>query len=170
MGYFSIAIPLIFFVWGYTTLKNTDKKLALNISNFLLISGLMLSSLFGVLRFDGLFANHYELAGNIGDFFGSALGRLFGVLGTLILLSTGLFVSLFIAFDLRFRRLRGYLAKLFKKSEEKIRVNIEDKKVKNLEKIKKLKVPKKKDIEEQEDEKASSEFESGSLFAQPEDA
>jgi S-DNA-T family DNA segregation ATPase FtsK/SpoIIIE len=147
LGYFSIAIPFICFVWGYTILRNTEKKLALNISNFLLISGLLLSSLFGVLRFDGLFSNHYELAGNIGDFFGSALGRLFGVLGTLIILSTGIFISLFIAFDLRFRALRGFLAGLFRKSEEKIKINLEDKKERNLEKIKKLKIPKKKSEE-----------------------
>jgi len=152
LGYFSIVIPLMFFVWGYTILKNGEKKLALNISNFFIISGIILATFFGVLRFDELFVNQYELAGNIGDFFGAAIGRLFGVLGSIIILVTAMFIALFIAFDLRFRSLRAYLAKLFEKSEEKIKINIEEKKNKNLEKIKKLKIPKKKKSESEETE------------------
>ena len=57
----------------------------------------MLATFFGVLRYDELFVNQYELAGNIGDFFGAALARLFGVLGGIIILITGMFIALFIA-------------------------------------------------------------------------
>ena len=148
LGYFSIVFPLIFFVWGYTILRDTDRKLALNISNFFLLAGLLISTFFGVLRFDELLVNNYEFAGNIGDFFGAAIGRLFGVLGSIIILSTLMFIALFIAFDLRFRLVRNYLAKYFTKSEEKIRINLEEKKEKNLDKIKKLKIPKKKKNED----------------------
>lgn len=144
LGYFSIVIPIVLFIWGYTILKNGDTKLALNISNFFLISGILLATFFGVLRFDKLLTDHYELAGNIGDFFGAALSRLFGMLGSIIILATAMFISLFIAFDLRFRTVRNYIAKMFEKSEEKIKINIEEKRNKNLEKIKNLKVPKKK--------------------------
>lgn len=144
LGYFSIVIPIVLFIWGYTILKNGDTKLALNISNFFLITGILLAAFFGVLRFDKLFTDHYELAGNIGDFFGAALSRLFGMLGSIIILATAMFISLFIAFDLRFRTLRNYIAKMFEKSEEKIQINIEEKRNKNLDKIKNLKVPKKK--------------------------
>ena len=144
LGYFAIVVPIVFFVWGYTILKNTDRKLALNISNFFLIAGLLFSTFFGVLRFDDFFVNQYEFAGNIGDFFGAALGRLFGVLGSLIILSTSMFIALFIAFDLRFRSIRNYVASLFEKSEETIKNNLEEKKEKNLDKIKKLTIPKKK--------------------------
>ncbi|MCB9206822.1 MAG: DNA translocase FtsK [Ignavibacteriales bacterium] len=150
LGYFSIVIPIICFVWGYTILKNTERKLALNISNFFLIAGIILAAFFGVLRYDQLFVNQYELAGNIGDFFGAALGRLFGVLGSLILLSTGMFIALFIAFDLRFRLLRTYISKLFEKPKETVKINLEEKKNKNLEKIKNLKIPKKKVEKEEE--------------------
>jgi DNA segregation ATPase FtsK/SpoIIIE, S-DNA-T family len=144
LGYFSVVIPIIFFVWGYTILKNSERKLALNISNFFIISGILLATFFGILRFDELFVNQYEFAGNIGDFFGAALGRLFGVLGGIIILATAIFIALFIAFDLRFRYLRAYFSKLFEKSEENIKINVEQKKNKNLEKIKKLTIPKKK--------------------------
>lgn len=150
LGYFSVVIPFICFVWGYTILKNSDKKLSINISNFFVISGLLLASFFGVLRYDELFVNQYELAGNIGDFFGAALGRLFGVLGSIIILATGIFIALFIAFDLRFRAIRNFIAKKFEKSEDKIRINIEEKKNKNLEKIKNLRISKKKNAKLQE--------------------
>jgi len=151
LGYFSVVIPFICFIWGYTILKSTDKKLSLNISNFFLISGILLATFFGVLRYDELFVNQYEVAGNIGDFFGAALGRLFGVLGSIIILATGMFIALFIAFDLRFRAVRAYIAKKFEKSDDKIRINIEEKKNKNLEKIKNLKIPKKKKAEPKEE-------------------
>ena len=152
LGYFSVVIPFICFIWGYTILKNSDKKLSINISNFFVISGLLLATFFGVLRYDELFVNQYELAGNIGDFFGAALGRLFGILGSIIILATGIFIALFIAFDLRFRAVRAYIAKKFEKSDDKIRVNIEEKKNKNLEKIKNLKIPKKKNSEPQDED------------------
>ena len=61
LGYFSIVIPIILFIWGYTTLKDADKRLALNLTNFFLIFGVILSTLFGVLRLNptpGLFENH----------------------------------------------------------------------------------------------------------------
>jgi S-DNA-T family DNA segregation ATPase FtsK/SpoIIIE len=144
LGYFSIVLPIVCFVLGYTVLKNSDRKLAINISNFFIVFGLLLATFFGVLRFDQLFIDQYEFAGNIGDFFGAALGRLFGLLGSIIILVTGMFIALFIAFDLRFRALRAFIAKKFAKSEDKIRINLEEKKNKNLEKIKSLTIPKKK--------------------------
>lgn len=152
LGYFSVVIPFVCFIWGYTILKNSDKKLSINISNFFVISGLLLSTFFGVLRYDELFVNQYELAGNIGDFFGAALGRLFGVLGSVIILATGIFIALFIAFDLRFRAIRTYITKKFEKSDDKIRINIMEEKNKNLEKIKNLKIPKKKNVDHQDAE------------------
>jgi len=62
-----------------------------------------------------------------------------------------MFIALFIAFDLRFRAVRAYIAKKFEKSDDKIRINIEEKKNKNLEKIKNLKIPKKKKAEPKEE-------------------
>ncbi|MCB0745004.1 MAG: DNA translocase FtsK 4TM domain-containing protein, partial [Ignavibacteriae bacterium] len=159
IGYSSIVIPFVLFVWGYTVLKNTDKKLALNISNFLLIFGIILATFFGVLRQNtdqDIFLNNIELAGNIGDFFGAVLSRMFGMLGGLIVLVTGMFVSLFIAFDLRFRAIRKYISDYLnrEKPEETIRINTEEKDSisKSIEKIKKLKIPKKKKPEETEEE------------------
>lgn len=148
LGYFSIVFPIMLFIWGYTILKNSDKRLALNLSNFFLISGIILSTFFGVLRLTpspGFFENQYELAGNIGDFFGGAIGRLLGVLGSIIILLAASFVTLFVAFDIRFKTARNFLITLFNKSIEKtketgVKINKEfiEKPADNLEKIKNL--------------------------------
>ena len=155
-GYFSIVFPIILFIWGYTILKNSDKRLALNLSNFFLVSGIILSAFFGVLRLTpspGFFENQYELAGNIGDFFGGALGRLIGVLGSIIVLLAATFVTLFVAFDIRFKTARNFIIKLFNISIEKtketgVKINKEfiEKPAGNLEKIKNLSKGKKKKI------------------------
>lgn len=158
IGYFSIVIPIILFVWGYTILKNSDKKLALNISNFLLIFGIILATFFGVIRLnteqDFIF-NSIVLAGNIGDFFGTVLSRIFGMLGSIIVLLTGMFISLFIAFDLRFRAVRNYISSYLnrEKPDETIRINLEekDKISESIEKIKKITIPKKKLFKSKED-------------------
>ncbi len=153
LGYFAIVFPIIFFIWGYTILKEEDKRLTLNITNFFLVSGFILATLFGVLRLTpspGWFQNQYELAGNIGDFFGGAMGRLLGVLGSIIVLGAAAFITLFIAFDVRFKSARNLFTNLLSKSIEKtkasgIKINKEfsEKQESNLDKIKKLKQTKK---------------------------
>lgn len=159
LGYFSIVIPIIFFIWGYTIFKDEDKHLAINLSNFFLSFAILLATFFGVMRLSptpGLFENQYELAGNIGDFFGAALGRLFGVLGSIIVLSTLLFISLFIAFDVRLRYLRKVILKLFSKksSDEEsdivIKTEYDEELSKNLKKINKLTKAKKEKITSKE--------------------
>jgi len=157
IGYFSIVIPIVLFIWGYTILKDADKRLALNLTNFFLISGAIFATFFGILRLQptpGFFENHYELAGNIGDFFGGAIGRLLGVLGGIIVIAASIFITLFVAFDIRFRTARNFITNLFNKSIKKtketgIRINNEftETTESNLDKIKKLKRRKKKDTE-----------------------
>ncbi|PID60426.1 MAG: cell division protein FtsK [Ignavibacteriae bacterium] len=146
IGYFSIVIPIISFVWGYTIIKKGDTNLAVNLTAFFLAAGIILATFFGVLRLDDFFTNHYELAGNIGDFLGMAIGRLFGVLGGVIITIAAFFIALFIAFDLRFRTIRNYFSKLFAKTEKDINVKYSDKSKTNLKKIKNLKNVAKKKI------------------------
>ncbi len=163
LGYFSIVFPIMLFIWGYTVLKESDRRLALNLSNFFLVSGIILATLFGVLRLTpspGLFETQYELAGNIGDFFGRALGRLVGVLGSIIVLGAATFVTLFIAFDVRFKTARNFITNLLNKSIEKtkatgIKINKEpsEKPESNLDKIKKLKRTKKEKTTKEEEVK-----------------
>ena len=48
-----------------------------------------------------LLLDGYEFAGKIGDFFGAAIGRLLGGLGSIIVLIALLVVALIIAFDIK---------------------------------------------------------------------
>ncbi len=78
------------------------------------------------------------------------MGRLLGVLGSIIVLGAAAFITLFIAFDVRFKSARNLFTNLLSKSIEKtkasgIKINKEfsEKQESNLDKIKKLKQTKK---------------------------
>lgn len=163
LGYFSIAFPVIMFVWGLSIIKQDQFKLAVYISNFTLAIAVILATFFGVLRFSpeiNLFFEINELSGNIGGFFGKGLSRLIGGLGSIIFLITLLFVVLFITFDIKLEKIISGIKDIFSgafnddESEEadtKIRINNKDEEnLSNLDKIKKLK--KKKPKEETTDE------------------
>jgi S-DNA-T family DNA segregation ATPase FtsK/SpoIIIE len=167
LGYFSIAFPIIMFVWGLSIIKQDQFKLAVYISNFTLAIAVILATFFGVLRFSpeiNLFFEINELSGNIGGFFGKGLSRLIGGLGSIIFLITLLFVVLFITFDIKLERIISGVKDIFSgafnddESEEadtKIRINKKDEEnLSNLDKIKKLK--KKKPKEEIVDEELIS--------------
>lgn len=167
LGYFSIAFPVIMFVWGLSIIKQDQFKLAVYISNFTLAIAVILATFFGVLRFSpeiNLFFEINELSGNIGGFFGKGLSRLIGGLGSIIFLITLLFVVLFITFDIKLEKIINGIKDIFSgafnddESEEadtKIRINNKDEEnLSNLDKIKKLK--KKKPKEETTDEEVIS--------------
>lgn len=167
LGYFSIAFPVIMFVWGLSIIKQDQFKLAVYISNFTLAIAVILATFFGVLRFSpeiNLFFEINELSGNIGGFFGKGLSRLIGGLGSIIFLITLLFVVLFITFDIKLEKIISGIKDIFSgafnddESEEadtKIRINNKDEEnLSNLDKIKNLK--KKKPKEETTDEEVIS--------------
>ena len=123
IGFISIVFPVILFIWGYVFLTNGNKKTAVNISNFLIAIGLIISTLMGVLRKgQNLFSDYGELSGKIGDFFGLGTFRLFGVLGSVIVLVVLLIVALFIAFDIRIEKvflfLKNFIFNLFSDEEQ----------------------------------------------------
>ncbi len=150
IGYFSLVFPVIIFLWGYTIVKNDNFRLSVYISNFLLASGLTLASFFGVVKYEfGILAYSNELSGNVGNFVGSALARLFGGLGAIIFIATMAFVILFISFDIKVRVILEFLKKLFtdatdaamEKWESSKEMN--EKTAENLSKIKELNKEKK---------------------------
>jgi DNA segregation ATPase FtsK/SpoIIIE, S-DNA-T family len=144
IGYFSIIFPVIIFIWGYSILRTEkDYKLALYISNFLLVMGILLATFFGVLQFTpeiSILTNFYELSGKIGYFFGTILSRLLGGLGSIIFLSTAILITLIIAFDFRFSSIMDFVKSLIKPKEEdvKIKTPVDEKANENLSKIKSL--------------------------------
>ncbi len=141
IGYFSIVIPIVIFIWGYALLKEESYKLAIHLSNFLLYIALIISTFFGVLRVElGLLYDSIELSGKVGDFFGGAVGRLLGGLGSIIVLFALLLIIIVLAFDLKIESIFEFFKKFFRGALEtdedtKITVKTEED---NLGKIKKL--------------------------------
>ncbi|MCX6152125.1 MAG: DNA translocase FtsK 4TM domain-containing protein [Ignavibacteriales bacterium] len=147
LGFSSIVFPIIIFIWSFEILrKNKNTKFALSLSNFLIIAAILIATLFGVLRFKlNVFSSLNELSGNAGGFLGLTLSRLLGGLGSLILLSTLILITLIIAIDLKLSRLLEFFKSLFEKDETKLSAEErQSKSEKNLSKIKELKEDKPK--------------------------
>ena len=146
IGYFSIVFPVILFIWGYSILFKKSYQLAVYYSNFLIISGVILASFFGLFRnstdFE-LFTGISELSGNIGDFFGNGINILLGGLGGLILLTTLFVATLIIAFDVKIEKIFQFLKAFYtddNKYDDKINIKYDSEQVEktgaNLDKIK----------------------------------
>lgn len=146
IGFFSVIFPAIIFIWGYSILrKEKNYKFAINLSNFFIVIGIILSTFFGLLKANpdiALFQDVIGLYGKIGLFFGTVLNRLLGGLGSIIFLSTAMLVTMIIAFDFKFSSLWEFLKGLFSREEKdeeiKIKVPADDKSDENLSKIKNL--------------------------------
>ena len=149
IGLFSIIFPAILFLWGWAILGKVQYKLALHISNFLLVTALLLSTFFGLIRFTpeiSLFTDVNELSGNVGASLGTILSRLLGGLGGIIFIGTGLAITLIIAFDVHFSTIINFIKELFSKSgKEEVETEnaVEDESANaNLDKIKNLRTEK----------------------------
>ena len=145
LGYFSLIIPAIIFTWSLLLFKKNIFKFVIHFSNFLLIGGVILASLFGVLReSSGLFYGTYELYGSLGKYFGELLSGLLGGIGATIILLFALLTLLIFAFDIKIERIFSFAKNLFS-SEQEIKINRqEETDISNLEKIKSLRPDKKK--------------------------
>jgi len=144
LGYFSMTIPIVLFMWGLSFFKKIDFKFRLHVSNFLLLSSIIFATFFGVLHKNfGLFLSTYELSGFIGDHLGNFLSGLVGGIGSILIL-TGIFITLLIfALDLNIESIINFFKDVFSFNEEdeektdKKTADIVDSK-ENLDKIKKL--------------------------------
>ena len=150
IGYFSIAFPVVLFIWGLTILKSESYKLTLHLSNFLLAFAILLATFFGMLRVElGLLNDFWELSGNVGDFFGGGIGRLLGGLGSIIVLISILIVSTIVAFDIKvdkiFRFILGNIQGALESDEGETKITVKNNvEGNNLEKILDLTNKKKK--------------------------
>jgi len=152
LGIFSLIFPFIIGLWGFSFFKKIELRTILNISNFLVISGLLLSSFFGILRLEyNVFYQTYELSGAFGDFLGKALGTLLGGVGSIILILAIMVITLIIAFDIKIEKIvlwfSGLLSSAGTAAQEKMKeARTSDKEKDNLEKIKELRQEKKKKV------------------------
>lgn len=152
-GFFSAAFPIVLFIWGLRFFKRYNFRTLIHLSNFLLISAVLISAFFGVLRVRyGVFYNILELSGLVGEYLGSVFSRLLGGVGAIAFIITSYLVLLVFAFDIKFENIYYFFKKLFTRSVDKIKAEIEAdkeelpaaKEKENLEKIKKISEEKKK--------------------------
>jgi len=157
LGIFSAVIPLLFILWGLALIFKTNYKTLIIISNFLILLGLLLSSLFGFLRTNyNLFPGVIELSGSVGNYLGEVIRRLLGSVGGIIFLGSGLAALIIITFKIRL----GAITRLLKKTIESFGEEKEkpvDVRSSNLEKIKELNETRRKKIKPAKDEVTADE-------------
>src|SRR5664280_59717 len=149
IGYFSILLPAVIFLWGLRFFKKLDFRILIHLSNFFLLSGLIFSSFFGVLSLHYNSFSDIELYGNVGQHLGIIFNRFLGGVGSIIFLTTLMIAILIFAFDIKIENIFRFIMNLFNKSVEKIKSEYETGKLDsrqeaNLEKIKSLREDKKK--------------------------
>jgi len=150
LGIFSLIYPFVIGLWGFSLFKKIELKTLLNISNFLIVSALLLSTIFGVFRLEyNIFYQTYELSGAFGNFLGKVLGTLLGGIGSLLLLMALMVITLIIAFDIKIEKIFVWIASLFARTRDDAHEKMDEAKTSNkekdnLDKIKQLREKKKK--------------------------
>ncbi len=150
LGVFSSVFPLIFFLWGVSLIHKINFRKLINYTNFLLITGIILSSFFGVLlNHYKVLTGIYEMSGSIGNYLGEALSRLLGGVGSIIFLITAGTILLIYAFDIKIENVVLFFKKVFFESVNAAKDEFENGKSlsdddSNMEKIKELGKEKKK--------------------------
>ncbi len=151
LGYFSITIPIVLFLWGASFFKKIDFKLRLHISNFLLIGSIIAATFFGVLRVNyNLLSDTYELSGFIGEYLGKFLSGLIGGIGSILVLGFGFITLLIFALDVDIKNILAFFKDVFSFNDDESEesktdaASVDPKEKEKLDKIKKLSGDKKK--------------------------
>lgn len=161
LGIFSSVFPLMFLIWGISFLYKINFRRLINISNFLIITGAILATFFGVLRTHyKVLTGVYEISGSIGDYLGEASGRLLGGIGSIFFLIAASAILLVVAFDIKIENIFMFFKNMFFKSVNTIKDEYEKSGIpadedENLKKIKELR-PEKSRKKAQPKEKAPS--------------
>jgi DNA segregation ATPase FtsK/SpoIIIE, S-DNA-T family len=163
LGLISLIFPLMLFVYAASLFQKISLRLQLTIINFLLVFGILFSAFFGILiSQDYAFTHVYELSGAVGNFLGTVFARLFGGIGSLIIVFAALIILFIIVFDFKVEKIFIALKNLIQTSfaalldrssakEEDYQETVVQKKEKeNLTKIKELRPSKKKKTSESE--------------------
>ena len=154
IGYFSIVFPFLFFTFGISFFKRITTRILIHSLNFLLLSGIIIATFFGVFRMHyNLFAGSFELSGLVGDYLGGLLSNLLGGVISVLLLITAMIALLIFAFDIKIEKIFLFIKNMFQSllSKEKTKYSTEsiEEDDTNLLKIKKLHSNKKKKKKEE---------------------
>ncbi len=130
IGIFSVIFPVMFFSWGLAFFKKINFRKLIHTTNFLLMSGFILSAAFGVLRIHyRVFYGAYEISGSVGDYLGEALSRLLGGIGSLMFLFASGIILLIFAFDIKIESIFHFIKNFFTSSIDKVKEELENSKV-----------------------------------------
>ncbi len=152
IGIFSFVFPVIILIWGVSLFVKFNSRKLINVSNFLILSALLLSTFFGLfLAHYKIFTNFYELSGSVGIYLGLTLSRIVGGIGTIFLLIAISVVLLVVEFDIKVEGIFNLIKNLLTAFHND--KNNEDK---NLIKIKELREEKKKKTIFAKDSKSDS--------------
>src|SRR3990172_11243686 len=150
VGYFALIFPFLLFVWGISFYKKITLRILIHISNFLLLSGIIVAAFFGVLRNHyNILRGSYELSGYFGDYLGSKLSSLVGGAVSILLLISTMIILLIFAFDIKIERVFSFIKNLLFTSHgisilDRSKEDVVSATDNNLNKIKKLRFDKKK--------------------------
>jgi DNA segregation ATPase FtsK/SpoIIIE, S-DNA-T family len=115
IGIISLIFPLMLFLAGASLIHKINAKLQLLTINFLLVFGILFSAFFGILISQKYaFNDYYELSGTVGHFLGSVFSRLFGGIGSLILVFTAVIILFILVFDFKIEKVFIALKNFFK--------------------------------------------------------
>jgi DNA segregation ATPase FtsK/SpoIIIE, S-DNA-T family len=159
IGIISLIFPLMLFLFGASLIHKINTRLQLLIINFLLVFGIFFSAFFGILiSQEYAFTDYYELSGVVGFFLGSIFSRLFGGIGSLILVFTAVIILFILVFDFKIERvfiaLKNFIRTTFSALlDRNIDKNSDNKKSshkekENLNRIKELRTDKKRKVKE----------------------
>lgn len=178
IGFLAIVFPVITFLWGFSLFKKISFRTLILTTNFLLISSILISSLFGIIRTRlHVFSNIHELSGTVGDFLGNLIAGLLGTFGSLVFIATAVLVILIVAFDVKPEQIYHLLKKIFlwlretfnggdeesgDEKDKKPSLNLSD----NLEKIKNLRKERKKKENIKEEPEAENEQDAAAVEEQ----
>ncbi|MGB5894269.1 MAG: DNA translocase FtsK 4TM domain-containing protein, partial [Ignavibacteriaceae bacterium] len=154
IGFFSIVFPILFFILGISVFKRITTRILIHFSNFLLLSGIIIASFFGVFRTHyNVLTGNYELSGLVGDYLGSLLSNLLGGVISILLLISAIIALLIFAFDIKIEKIFLFIKNLFQSLRSKEKINSSTEGIEeddtNLLKIKKLRSDKKKKKKEE---------------------
>jgi len=140
IGFFSLAIGAVFFVWGWSILNNIDLKTPLIASSFLIALGTLVASLsFVIATAFHLDDAPVEIYGSVGIYLGATLYKLFGFIGSLLILLFLIFISFLLAFDINLleylTKLKSFISKKYaermEQKENQSKIIAKNKKIKN---------------------------------------
>ena len=99
IGYASVILPVFMMMWGWVLLRKKPIGREATFTNYAIIFGLLLSSIFGVANL--IIENiDKEWSGVVGAFVAEVSTKLLGTIGASIVLFTGLCITVILAIDL----------------------------------------------------------------------